>query len=203
MPFGPKVISNLEITRHLLEYVPQYVKPGTRPVCGVAPGVLGTTGIETGEIIKGIVEKIKPNLLIAIDALASKNMERVSTTIQIADTGIVPGSGVNNSRNAISKETLGIPVIAIGVPTVVDAATIANDALEMVFENMKKGTEAGSDLYNVIGRLEADDKHKLIEEVLTPTDMNFVVTPKEIDDIITNASEVVANSINLALHNIM
>jgi spore protease len=179
------------------------VKPGTRPVCGVAPGVLGTTGIETGEIIKGIVEKIKPNLLIAIDALASKNMERVSTTIQIADTGIVPGSGVNNSRNAISKETLGIPVIAIGVPTVVDAATIANDALEMVFENMKKGTEAGSDLYNVIGRLEADDKHKLIEEVLTPTDMNFVVTPKEIDDIITNASEVVANSINLALHNIM
>jgi spore protease len=200
MLFGPKVISSLEITRHLLEYVPQYVKPGTRPVCGVAPGVLGTTGIETGEIIKGIVERIKPNLIIAIDSLASRNMERVSTTIQIADTGIVPGSGVNNSRNAITKDTLGIPVIAIGVPTVVDAATIANDTLELLFENMKKGTEYGTNLYNVIGKLEEQDKHKLIEEVLTPTDMNFVVTPKEIDDIISNTSEVVANSINIALN---
>ena len=101
---GPKVISDIEITRHLLEYMPEYVVPGTRPVCAVSPGVLGTTGIETGEIIKGIVEKIRPNLIIAIDALASRKMERVSTTIQISDTGITPGSGIGNKRNAIDNE---------------------------------------------------------------------------------------------------
>ena len=99
---GPKVISKIDITRHLLEYVQQYMKPGTRSVYGVAPGVLGTTGIETGEIIKGIVEKIRPNVIIAIDALASRRIERIATTIQIANTGIVPGSGLGNHRNAIT-----------------------------------------------------------------------------------------------------
>lgn len=195
---GPKVVSNIEVTRHLIEYVPQYVKPGTRPVCAVAPGVLGTTGIESEEIIKGIVEKIKPNLIMVIDALASRKMERVSTTIQIANTGIVPGSGVGNKRNAITEETMGIPVIAIGVPTVVDAATIANDCIDLYVEKMQqeaKSTEC-------LNRLKEEDKYQIIKEALTTTnDYNFIVTPKEVDEIITNVSDLVAESINEALYN--
>lgn len=115
---GPKVISKVMITRHLKQLIPDQIDEGIRPVCGIAPGVLGLTGIETGEIIKGVVEKIKPNLIICIDALASRKMDRVNSTIQIGNTGISPGSGVGNKRMEISENTLGVPVIAIGVPMV-------------------------------------------------------------------------------------
>lgn len=192
---GPKVVSRIDLTRHLIEYVPQYVKEGTRPICAISPGVLGTTGIETGEIIKGIVEKISPNVLIVIDALASRKMERINTTIQISNTGIVPGSGVGNARNAITKETMGIPVIAIGVPTVVEAAVIANDALELFIERMKQDEkkkmlfENLDELYN----------YQEIRNALLPKDYNFIVTPKEIDELIENISDVIANGINQAL----
>lgn len=194
---GPKVISDIEITRHLLEYMPEYVVPGTRPVCAVSPGVLGTTGIETGEIIKGIVEKIRPNLIIAIDALASRKMERVSTTIQISDTGITPGSGIGNKRNAIDKETLGVSVIAIGVPTVVDAATIANDTLELMIGKLK---EEKSEIADAIEKMENDNKYSYIKEVLSPEELNYIVTPSAIDEIITNVSKVLASGINTALN---
>lgn len=117
---GPKVVNEIEITRHFINYTPQYVVEGTRSVCAVAPGVLGTTGIETSEIIKGIVNNIKPKMLIVIDSLASKSIERISTTVQMSDTGIVPGGGVGNARQELSINTIGIPVIAIGVPMVVD-----------------------------------------------------------------------------------
>ena len=117
---GPKVINEIDVTRHLINYLPQYVEEGTRPVCAVAPGVLGTTGIETMEILKGIVDNTKPKLIMVIDALASRSIDRISSTIQISDTGIVPGAGVGNTRKEISQATLGIPVIAIGIPTVVD-----------------------------------------------------------------------------------
>ena len=117
---GPKVVNEIDITRHLLKYVPQYVKEGARPVSAIAPGVLGTTGIETQEILKGIIDNVKPKLLIVIDALASRSINRISSTIQLSDTGIVPGAGVGNARKELSKQSLGIPVIAIGVPTVVD-----------------------------------------------------------------------------------
>ena len=133
---GPKVVSNMMVTRHLLEYLPDQVDEGVRPVCAVAPGVLGITGIETGEIVRGIVDRIRPDYVIAIDALASRKLERVNTTIQIADTGISPGSGVGNRRMELSRDTLGIPVLAIGVPTVVDAATMANDTIDMVLDSM-------------------------------------------------------------------
>ena len=128
---GPKVANEIEITRHILNYMPECIDENTRPVSSIAPGVLGTTGIETLEILKGIVENIKPKLLIVIDSLASKSIERISTTIQMADTGIVPGAGVGNKRNEISVDTLGVPVIAIGVPMVVEAATIIADGLDM------------------------------------------------------------------------
>lgn len=117
---GPKVINDIDITRHFIKYMPQYVEEGTRMVSAISPGVLGTTGIETIEILKGIVQNIHPKLVIVIDALASRSIERISSTIQLSDTGIVPGAGVGNTRQEISKRTLGIPVIAMGIPTVVD-----------------------------------------------------------------------------------
>lgn len=110
---GPKVINEIEVTRHIINYLPQYVEEGTRMVSAISPGVLGTTGIETVEILKGIVDNIHPKLVIVIDALASRSIERISSTIQLSDTGIVPGAGVGNTRSEISKKTLGIPVVAI------------------------------------------------------------------------------------------
>ena len=110
---GPKVINDIDVTRHIIKYLPQYIDENSRPVSAISPGVLGTTGIETLEILEGIVQNIKPKLLIVIDALASRSIERISSTIQISDTGIVPGAGVGNTRKEISKETLGIPVVAM------------------------------------------------------------------------------------------
>lgn len=197
---GPKVVSSLMVTRHLHEYVPDEVDEGVRPVCAIAPGVLGITGIETGEIVRGIVDRIKPSLIIAIDALASRKMERVSTTIQIADTGIAPGSGVGNKRMELSKQTLGVPVIAIGVPTVVDAATMANDTIDLVLDSMIKQAPQGSDFYNMLKEIDRNEKYELIQEVLNPYVGNLIVTPKEVDDIIERISKVIANGLNIALH---
>ena len=110
---GPKVINDIDVTRHIIKYLPQYIDENSRPVSAISPGVLGTTGIETLEILEGVVKEIKPELLIVIDALASRSIERISSTIQLSDTGIVPGAGVGNTRKEISKNTLGIPVVAI------------------------------------------------------------------------------------------
>jgi len=198
---GPKVISYVEVTRHILEYAPEYVNRPLRSVSAISPGVLGTTGMETGEVIKGVIDKIKPDLVIAIDALASRRLERISTTIQIADTGISPGSGIGNKRMALSQETLGVPVIAIGVPTVVDAVTMANDTIELMLENIHKiGSQNGTN-YDKIEQMSQEEKYTLIKEVLNPYVGDLVVTPKEIDAIITSVSDVVSQGINHALHN--
>ena len=135
---GPKVIQDIDITRHLLTYMPDVLDKDTRPVSAVSPGVLGTTGIETVEILKGIVDNIHPKLIIVIDALASRSIERISSTVQIADTGIIPGAGVGNTRKELTENTLGIPVIAIGVPTVVEAATIAADSLDLFIQKLQQ-----------------------------------------------------------------
>lgn len=200
---GPKVISSLMITRHLKEYVPDEIQKGVRSVCGIVPGVLGLTGIETGEIIRGITDRIKPKLVIAIDALCSRKMERVNTTIQIADTGITPGEGVGNKRQGLNRETLGIPVIAIGVPTVVDAATIAGDTLDMLVD-AANGENAIKDkptarILRIIGDM-ADEKYELIREVIRPEFGSFIVAPKDVDTIIDDISSVVANGINIAVN---
>lgn len=192
---GPSVVKDIDITRHLLKYAPQYLEPNTRPVSAVAPGVLGTTGIETQEILKGIVENVNPKLVIVIDSLASKSIERISSTIQIADTGIVPGAGVGNARRELSKETLGIPVIALGIPTVVEAATIAADSIDLFIEKLQE--ESNSNEY--LNELKRKDKYEMIKEVLIPNDYNFIVTPKEIDGLIENMSSVVARGINISL----
>jgi len=197
---GPKVVSSMMVTRHLIQYVPEQVDKGVRPVCAIAPGVLGLTGIETGEIVKGIAEKIKPDLIIAIDALASRKMDRVNTTIQIADTGISPGSGVGNKRMELSEKTLGAPVIAIGVPTVVDAATMANDTIDLVIDSMIEQAKQGTEFYNMLKSIDRNEKYQMIQELLAPYVGNLIVTPKEIDDVVEKISKVIANGLNIALH---
>jgi spore protease len=197
---GPKVVDHLLVTRHIKEYIPEQIDESVRSVCAVAPGVLGITGIETSEIIKGIVDRIKPDVVIAIDALASRKLERVNTTIQIADTGINPGSGVGNNRKQLSKETLGVPVIAIGVPTVVDAATMANDTIDLVIDSMIEGASKDSEFYKVLKDMNRDDKYKLIHEVLYPYFGHLMVTPKEVDRLIEDISVVIADGLNVALH---
>lgn len=199
---GPKVIEKLIVTRHLIEYMPEKfnTKDGIRPVCALAPGVLGITGIETGDIISGLVEKVKPDMIIAIDALASRSMERISTTIQITDTGVYPGSGVGNKRMGITQENMGVPVIAIGIPTVVDAATMANDTLDMLIGQFARQAEPGSDFYKLLETLDKEEKYKLIQEVMSPFVGQLVVTPKEIDSLIDNTAKTLAGGLNLALH---
>ena len=192
---GPKVINEIEVTRHIIKYLPQYVEEGTREVSAVSPGVLGTTGIETVEILKGIVDNVKPKLVIVIDALASRSIERISSTVQISDTGIVPGAGVGNTRNEISIKTLGIPVIAIGIPTVVETAVLVNDSLDLFIEKLQNDAKSNDYLNN----LKQEDNYEEIREVLVPNDYNLIVTPKEIDDLIENMKDIVAKGINQSL----
>ena len=191
---GPKVIADIDVTRHILQYMPQYLDKDTRAVSAISPGVLGTTGIETVEILKGIVQNVKPKLLIVIDALASRNIDRISKTVQLSDTGIVPGAGVGNKRNEISVNSLGIPVIAIGVPTVVDLATITDDCLDIFIGKLQEKGESNA----YLNKLKEDD-YEGIKEALNPNDYNMIVTPKEIDDLIVNMSSVVARGINMSL----
>ena len=192
---GPKVINNIEVTRHIINYLPQYVEEGTRMVSAISPGVLGTTGIETLEILKGIVDNINPKLVIVIDALASRSIERISSTIQISDTGIVPGAGVGNTRAELSIKTLGIPVIAIGIPTVVETAVLVNDSLDLFITKLQE--EAKSNDY--LNQLKAEDNYEEIKEALDPNDYNLIVTPKEIDELIENMATVVSGGINNAV----
>lgn len=172
---GPKTAKNTMVTRHLVEKMPEEFGM-MRRVSVLVSGVLGTTGIETADFIKAVVEKLKPDHVIVVDALASRKLARVCRTVQLADTGIVPGSGVGNSRAAINRETLGVPVIAIGVPTVVDAGTLAADLAE----------QAGAK------ELDPDEMSKFSG--------SMIVTPKEIDSNVNDISKLVGYGINLALH---
>ncbi|MDR4435783.1 GPR endopeptidase [Bacillus tequilensis] len=227
---GPMAVENLLVTRHLFKLQPENVQEGYRPVSAFAPGVMGITGIETSDIIKGVIEQSKPDFVIAIDALAARAVERVNTTIQISDTGIHPGSGVGNKRKDLSKDTLGVPVIAIGVPTVVDAVTIASDTVDYILKHFgremkdnrpsrslvpagmtfgKKKVLTEEDLpdqkerqsfLGIVGTLQEDEKRQLIHEVLSPLGHNLMVTPKEVDSFIDDMANVLANGLNTALH---
>ena len=164
-------------------------------VSAISPGVLGITGIETMEILKGVVDNVKPKLLIVIDALASRSIDRISSSIQIADTGIVPGAGVENKRKEISQNTLGIPVIAIGIPTVVDLATVTNECIDIFIESLQE--KAMSNDY--LNKLKEKDNYEEIKEALVPKDYNMIVTPKEIDKLIENMSKIISRAINMAM----
>ena len=171
---GPGVADHTMVTRHLVEQAPEHFG-SFRPVAALAAGVLGTTGVESGELVKAVAEKIRPGCIIAVDALASRSMDRVCTTVQLANTGIVPGSGVGNHRAALNRETLGVPVIAVGVPTVVDAGTLAADIL----------AEAGQE--------------GLDPEALAGAGEGLMVTPRDIDQRVADLVKVIGYGINLAL----
>ena len=197
---GPKVTEGIMVTRHLKTVMPEIMDDSVRPVCSIAPGVLGITGVETVEIIKGIVERVKPDVVICIDALAARRVERVNTTIQIGDTGISPGAGVGNNRKQINEDNLGVKVIAIGVPTVVDAVTIANDTIDMVVDSLMNNSSSGNDFYKMLGSLDKNEKSSLIREVLSSKSLGeMIVTPKDIDLIINSLAKIISNGINMAV----
>ena len=197
---GPKVISKILVTRHIKDTLPDGIKNSLRYVSALAPGVLGITGVETKETVKGLVERVKPDLVIAVDALAARNVSRINATIQLSDTGIAPGSGLGNNQKHLSMDTLGVKVIAIGVPTVVSAATLINDSLDKILEEMIKECEEGSSFYEMLNSLSSQEKHSLITNILNPYDGNMFVTPKDVDSVIDRLSNIIANAINISLH---
>lgn len=208
----------------------EFVRDGYRSVAAISPGVMGITGMETSDIIFSIVKQFKPDFVIAVDALASRSIERINETIQISDTGIHPGSGVGNKRKELSKKTLGVPVIAIGVPTVVDAVTIASDTIDFLLKHLGKewrekdnpskslipagmvfgksklsnddlpDEEKRKTFLGMIGMLNEDEKRSLLTEVLSPIGHNMVVTPKEVDGFMIDMADLLARGINAALH---
>jgi spore protease len=195
---GPKVAEKVLVTRHVLDEISEEIKKDIREVAAIAPGVMGITGIETAEMVRGVVDKIKPDLVIAIDALASRSASRVNSTIQMNNTGINPGSGLNNRRLSLNKEILGVDVVGIGVPTVVDAATLVNDAMDMILKEMLAASEKGSAFYDTLIGLSQEEKYEMIKSLLN--EENMFVTPKEIDETIEILSNLIANGLNIALH---
>lgn len=227
---GPITAEKILVTSHLFALDEQTVEEGYRSVAAITPGVMGVTGIETSEIVYGIIKNFSPDFIIAVDALASRSIERLNETIQLSDSGIHPGSGVGNNRKELSKETLGLPVVAIGVPTVVDAVTITSDTIDFLLKHLgrefqdkdksyhsllPKGFTFGrrqlseDDMPNheqrqtflgMIGTLSEEEKRSLIETVLTPMGHNLIVTPKEVDSLMIDMGHVLASGINAALH---
>ena len=222
---GPKTVADVMATRYFYEIDEIEVDPNYRNVATFIPGVTGETGIESSDIVLGIIEKINPDFVITIDALASSSMERVNKTIQITDSGIHPGSGVYNNRKELSYETLHIPVISIGIPTVIEAFVLVSDTIGYLLkhfsynkENYQKNKlipvtmrnylehdinlteEEKTKLLGEIGTLSEEEVKELIFEVLTPIGYNMMITPKEIDFVIEKTSLLLANAINKALH---
>lgn len=222
---GPLTINKIIVTNHL--FLLNSLSSGFRRVCAISPGVTGQTGIETSEMISSVIKEIKPDFVITVDALASGSIDRVNKTIQMTDAGITPGSGVGNHRKEISKELLGVPVFAIGVPTVVDAVTIVSDTFNYMYkhysytkrnidnpfhklvpfskinylkENDDLNDEDKNAFLGMVGTLSDNEIKQLIYEVLTPIGYNLMVTPKEIDFVMEKLSDVIGNGINKALH---
>lgn len=222
---GPLVISQTLVTNYI--YLYGDLDDDFRRVCAVAPGVMGETGIETSDLLKSIVDTIKPGFVITVDALAASTVTRVNKTIQMTDSGINPGSGVGNKRKEISKEILGIPTIAIGVPTVVDAASIVNDTINYLYDHFayqaaninnpatkltanvnylklskkyKITKEEKEKILGMVGTLSETETKELIYEILNPIGYNLMVTPKEEDFVISKLVEVISSGLNKALH---
>lgn len=223
---GPKVVSRLVITRHLFK-LNALPKEGIRSISAISPGVMGETGIETADYIEALTNLINPQFIIVIDALAASSLERVNHTIQLTDTGIRPGSGVYNNRKEISTDTLKIPVIAIGVPTVVESSVIVNESINYLLKHIsyiKNNTEINklsplhfdnyidkirnlelsrSDkekLMGLVGTLGEIEKRNLIKEVMSAVNYDLIVCPKEVDFLIDKISDVISSSLNNALH---
>ncbi len=173
---GDRVVSGIFVTRHLKE-------DRLRSVCALSPGVLGVTGVETAELAKGLVDRLHPAAVIAVDALAALETDHIATTVQVTDTGIHPGSGVGNHRLGLTEETLGVPVIAMGIPMVVYASTIVRDALKALFADEK----------------EDDEAHALAEQLVARGEGDLVVTPRNIDELVAGLADMLALAVNSAL----
>ncbi len=220
---GPLVVNDILVTKYLFNL--GEVEEGYRDVSSFIPGVTGTTGIETKKVIDALIKATSPDFIIVIDALASSSMSRVNKTIQLTDTGIHPGSGVGNNREELSEESLKIPVIAIGVPTIVDAVTIVSDTFKYILKHFsykienidnnklklvpnpnylnhqeKLSKEEKESLLGMIGSLSEEETKQLLVEVLSPIDYNLMVTPKEADFVMKKLSNVISKSINKSLH---
>ena len=180
---GPDVVANLRITRHIInEYGIQGMgEEHVHSVSGLAPGVMAQTGMETMEIIRGVIEETRPDVIVAIDALAARSIRRLNRTIQITDTGINPGSGVGNHRTGLNRETLGVEVIGIGVPTVVDGATIVHDAMS-----------------HLLDTLEEAEKKEFLEEMIAPSLYSMFVTPKDVDETVKRLAYTISEGLNMA-----
>ena len=223
---GPKSIDQVLVTRHL--FLLGEVEEGYRNTASFKPSVTGTTGIETKDLIEAVKEKINPDLIIVIDVLATNSIERLNKTIQIATSGISPGSGIGNNRAEISEKTLGVPVLAIGIPTVVDATTIVQNTLQLLLKQIsyklnnqdndklklvplnkqdyqnhqgELTNEQKEDVLGMVGLLSEAEQKELLLEVLLPVNYNLMVTPKEIDYVMDKLSLLLGNAINKSLHN--
>ena len=193
---SPDVVQNLRVTRHLAkEYGSSCLEKESRIIRAIVPGVMAQTGMETLEIIKGVVSETGPDAAVVIDALAARSTRRLNRTIQIADTGINPGSGVGNHRSAITMETIGVPVIAIGVPTVVDAATIVNDTMENLLAALEN-SEALKGIGLVMQGYSAAEKYELVRELISPHLHGLFVTPKDIDETVKRIGYTISEALN-------
>lgn len=197
---GPDVVGNLLITRHIVQEYGKIAlgRDKINKISGIVPGVMAQTGMEASEIVRGIVDETHPDYVIAIDALAARSTRRLNRTIQIADTGIHPGSGVGNHRNGLTMQSLGVPVLAIGVPTVVDAATIVNDTMENLIEAMEQSTRLKG-IGDTLNHFNATEKHQLIRELIAPHLNGMFVTPKDIDETIKRIGFTISEALNIAL----
>lgn len=198
---GPKVLGNLQVTRHLAsQYGEEFCKEKQLPILsGIVPGVMAQTGMETAEILKGIIYETKPDLLIVIDALAARSVRRLGTTIQLTDTGIHPGSGVGNHRHSLTRESLGIPVLAIGVPTVVGAAAIVHDTVSTLIHTLTNHMETKG-MGDYMDQLNSEEQYQLICELLEPEFGSLYVTPPDIDETIKQLSFTISEGIHQAIY---
>lgn len=199
---GPSVVDNLVVTRHIVKEYGKYAMgmEYANQVSAIVPGVMGQTGMETVEIIKGVVDQTKPDLVIAVDALAARNTRRLHRTIQIADTGIHPGAGIGNHRNGLNEETIGVPVIGIGVPTVVDAATIVSDTMENLIHSMEE-SKLLRGVGDVLKTYNDAEKYELVKNLISPHLNGMFVTPKDVDEMIRQISFTISEAMNMLFTN--
>ena len=196
---GPRVVDNLYITRHILNEYGKFAfgKEGVNRISSIVPGVMAQTGMESMEIVAAVVKETKPDFVIVVDALAARNTKRLNRTIQVTDTGINPGSGVGNHRHGINEKSLGVPVIAIGIPTVVDAATIVNDTMASLLSALSQNEE-WKRIGNSVNELNDSEKYELIRELLSPGLNIMFVTPKDVDETVRYLSCTISEGLNLA-----
>ena len=200
---GPMVVDHLFITRHLIQEYGKHseITKGMGCVSALAPGVMAQTGIETREILLGTIRETKPDVLIVIDALAARSVKRLNKTIQITNSGIAPGAGVGNRRFGIDAESMGIPVIAIGIPTVIDAATIVNDTVGNLLTIMDETKNRLSErIWEGVAPFDEQERYQLMRELMAPEMINMFVTPKNIDEIVQQMSYTLSESLNSLCH---